>query len=120
MWIAAALSCARASHSELAARPGYRNRPLDRCAIPASTAGGRAPRWGELLPGVSISELHRDHRRGWPYNKGVSFFRPAGAPGQPATRWGPPVFLALPANRLEIVVLYAGPVPAGTRAGHRL
>ena len=50
----------------------------------------------------------------------ISLFTIPGAPGKPATRCGLPVFLARPANRLEIVVLYPGPVPAGCRAEHRL
>jgi mono/diheme cytochrome c family protein len=52
--------------------------------------------------------------------KAYLFSVPQGAPRQPATRCGLPVFLARPANWLEIVVLYAGPFPAGIRAEHRL
>ena len=47
--------------------------------------------------------------------KDLSLFAPGGAPAEPATRRAFPVFLALPANRLETIVLYPGPVPARTR-----
>src|ERR1700730_18442737 len=52
--------------------------------------------------------------------KAYLFSVPPGTPRQPATRCRVPVFLARPANRLEAIVLYAGPVPADARAERRL
>jgi hypothetical protein len=96
-------------------RSGNRDWPLDRRAVSAGPARGRAARRSELLPGVSLSELHRDHRPRCARNQGVSVFAPRGEATESATRRVLPILLAFPANRMETIILYAGPIRPGTR-----
>ena len=48
------------------------NRPLDRCAVPACVARGRAAGWRQLLSGVPVSEFHQHQRCGCAGDQGVS------------------------------------------------
>jgi hypothetical protein len=50
----------------------------------------------------------------------LSVFAPRDTRAEPAARRAFPVLLALPANRLEAVVLRPGAVPAGTRTQCRI
>src|SRR5437868_65803 len=105
--------------SEHHARSGNRRRPLDGRAVPAGAARGGAHRRGELLPSVSVYELHWDYRQRCLSNQSIPVFAPRGAPAEPGARRAFPALLALPANRLETVVFYPRPVPADTRPKNR-
>src|SRR5580704_10423791 len=91
--------------SEHHTRSGNRYRPLDRRTVSAGTARGRAARRSKLLPGVPVSELHRDHRPRCPGDQGLFVLAARSAPREPAARRALPIFLALLANGLEAVVL---------------